>query len=63
MEAVFGLCKSDSNIPISHLDYKYIEKCDDAKEIGKILKILRLVSEQIINTTFLGHCNLNQSVK
>eukprot|EP00112_Aurelia_sp_Birch-Aquarium-sp1_P014394 Seg3104.2 transcript_id=Seg3104.2/GoldUCD/mRNA.D3Y31 product="Sperm-associated antigen 1" protein_id=Seg3104.2/GoldUCD/D3Y31 len=41
MEAVFGLCRSDNNIPISHLDYKYIEKCSDAKEIGKILQILR----------------------
>ncbi len=30
-----------SDIPLSHLDYGYIEKCNDVKELEKILKILR----------------------
>lgn len=28
-------------IPIDHLDYKFIEKCTDVKYLEKILKILR----------------------
>lgn len=28
-------------IPINHLDFKYIEECDDAREMEKILHILR----------------------
>eukprot|EP00794_Sanderia_malayensis_P011962 gene11962-13199_t len=41
MDGAFGFCKSDQNISIAHLDYKYIEKCSDSKEIEKLLKILR----------------------
>ena len=40
-DAMFGFCKSNSNIPISHLDYVYIRKCNDAKELECLLKILR----------------------
>ena len=29
------------DIPLSHLDYKYIETCNDAKELEKIIKTLR----------------------
>jgi hypothetical protein len=28
------------NIPIEHFDFKYIEKCNNAKELEKIYKIL-----------------------
>ncbi len=33
-------CKGH-DIPISHLDYSYIEKCSNVKELEKILKVLR----------------------
>ncbi|XP_064614631.1 LOW QUALITY PROTEIN: sperm-associated antigen 1-like [Liolophura sinensis] len=29
------------DIPLSHLDYKYVEGCSDVKELEKILKVLR----------------------
>ena len=29
------------NIPIEHLDFKYVEKCNDVREVVKILKVLR----------------------
>lgn len=29
------------HIPISHLDYKFIEKCTDVKHLEKILRVLR----------------------
>ena len=29
------------DIPLSHLDYKYVESCKDAKELEKIIKTLR----------------------
>ncbi|XP_065063184.1 sperm-associated antigen 1-like [Rhopilema esculentum] len=38
---MFGFCKSNSTIPIAHLDYKYISECNNAKELEKLLKILR----------------------
>ena len=28
------------DIPIEHLDFKYVEKCNDVKELEKIYKIL-----------------------
>lgn len=28
-------------IPIAHLDYKFIEKCTDVKHLEKILRVLR----------------------
>ena len=28
------------DIPIDHLDFKYVEKCNDVKELEKIYKIL-----------------------
>lgn len=28
-------------IPIGHLDYKFIEKCTDVKHLEKILRVLR----------------------
>jgi hypothetical protein len=28
------------DIPIDHLDYKYVEKCNDVKELEKIYKVL-----------------------
>lgn len=30
-----------SGIPIEHLDYRYVEGCKNAKELEKILKVLR----------------------
>ena len=33
----------DSNVPISHLDYSYISKCDNAKELEEIIKVLRYI--------------------
>ena len=33
-------CKNH-DIPVSHLDYPYIEKCNNVKELEKILKVLR----------------------
>ena len=27
-------------IPIEHLDFKYVEKCNDIKELEKIYKVL-----------------------
>jgi len=32
------------DIPIDHLDFDYVKSCESAKEIEKILKILRLDS-------------------
>ena len=32
-----------TNIPIEHLDYNYISKCNKASEIEKILRVLRRV--------------------
>ena len=32
-----------TNIPIEHLDYNYIRKCNNASEIEKILRVLRWV--------------------
>ena len=29
------------DIPLSHLDFDYIEKCKDVKELEKIVKVLR----------------------
>ena len=29
------------DIPITHMDYGYIEQCKDVKELEKILKVLR----------------------
>ena len=28
-------------IPIEHLDFRYLEKCQDAKEVERIVKVLR----------------------
>ena len=33
-----------SGIPIEHLDYQYVEGCKNAKELEKILKVLRYVT-------------------
>ncbi|XP_065652616.1 sperm-associated antigen 1 isoform X5 [Hydra vulgaris] len=41
MTSMFGFCKSDPNIPIEHLDYKYIETCQDSNKLRRILEILR----------------------
>ena len=30
-----------SGVPIEHLDYRYVKGCKDAKELEKILKVLR----------------------
>jgi len=38
---MFGFCKSHPDIPIEHLDYKYVETCKDANKLQNILKILR----------------------
>ena len=32
--------KKDHNIPLEHLDFKYVEKCENIKELEKIYKIL-----------------------
>ena len=32
---------SQSDVPIEHLDYEYISKCSNGKELEKILKVLR----------------------
>ena len=31
----------NSDIPVKHLDYSYIKECKSAKELEKILKVLR----------------------
>ncbi|EDV20339.1 uncharacterized protein TRIADDRAFT_61052 [Trichoplax adhaerens] len=31
----------NSNIPVEHLDYSYIKNCNNAKELEKIIKVLR----------------------
>ncbi|XP_047145860.1 sperm-associated antigen 1 isoform X2 [Hydra vulgaris] len=41
MTSMFGFCKSDPSIPIEHLDYKYIETCQDSNKLRRILEILR----------------------
>ena len=41
MATMFGFCKSDPSIPIEHLDYKYIETCQDSNKLQSILQILR----------------------
>lgn len=32
--------KKTHNIPLEHLDFKYIEKCSDVKELEKIYRVL-----------------------
>ena len=32
---------SKYDIPVSHLEYSYIENCTDAKYLEKIIKVLR----------------------
>ena len=39
--AMFGFCKSDPDIPIEQLDYKYIGDCKDIKKLERLLQILR----------------------
>ena len=34
--------KTKHDVPIDHLDYRYVETCSDVKELEKILKVLRL---------------------
>ncbi|XP_078711921.1 sperm-associated antigen 1 [Lampetra fluviatilis] len=33
--------RSKNPVPVEHLDYAYIDKCDDAKEVERILRVLR----------------------
>ena len=42
------------DIPLDHLDYKFIENCDNVKEIENIIKILRFCNY----TNSLQHYNL-----
>ena len=37
-----------TNIPIEHLDYKYISKCNKASEVEKILRVLRRVKLSLV---------------
>ncbi len=30
----------NEDVPLEHLDYKYVEKCENVKELEKIYKIL-----------------------
>lgn len=32
--------KKDHNIPLDHLDYKYISTCENVKELEKIYRVL-----------------------
>lgn len=32
--------KKKHDIPLDHLDYKYVEKCEDVKELEKIYRVL-----------------------
>ena len=32
--------KKNHNIPLEHLDYKYVQKCENVKELEKIYKVL-----------------------
>lgn len=38
---VLGGSQTKSGVPIEHLDYRYIEECNNGKELEKILKVLR----------------------
>ena len=38
-DSLYGKSKMH-NIPIDHLDFKYVEKCNDIKELEKIYKVL-----------------------
>jgi hypothetical protein len=35
-----GNQKKDHGVPLDHLDFKYIEKCENVKELEKIYKVL-----------------------
>jgi len=39
--AMFGV--TSSGVPVSHLDYGYIGKCTNTKELEKIIKVLRSI--------------------
>jgi hypothetical protein len=32
--------KKKHNIPLEHFDFKYVDKCEDLKELEKIYKVL-----------------------
>lgn len=32
---------TESGVPIDHLDYTYVSNCKNAKEVEKILRVLR----------------------
>ena len=41
MEDMLKSERTKYDIPLGHLDYAYIEKCSDVKELEKIVKVLR----------------------
>lgn len=43
-----GQTSKKYEIPLSHLDFAYIEKCTDVKELEKIIRILRYKGVKII---------------
>ena len=47
MQDLFGSGSSDDvvDVPIDHLDYGFVENCQDAKELQKILAYLRTGKE------------------
>lgn len=36
----YGTTKKSHDLPIDHLDFKYVEQCNNVKELEKIYKVL-----------------------
>ena len=43
-EMFSGQTTKKYSIPLDHLDYKYVSKCDKVEELEKILRVLRSVA-------------------
>ena len=56
--------KKSHDVPIDHLDYKYVTQCNDVKELEKIYKILVLVYEHVqyflVKKGFYLYCFFNE---
>jgi len=52
---LYGATKTKYDVPLNHLDFSYINSCQNKKELEKIVKILRYVEvTSPLNCSMLG---------